>query len=161
MELESSTRKEFVTSFSKLINKKIGAIIEESVFNFSNDYVERNESPFLIQSIYENKADEILCYLSENGKNNILIKMMKENKIEPIKIAFLSPDELNPERYEKIIKKKELEEYKKNKKSGTSAFKCSKCKSSNCDVETKQTRAGDEPMTTFVTCLECGHVFKF
>lgn len=161
MELDLSTRKKFLNNFNKLTDKKIGIRIEESIFNFSNDYVERNGTPFLLGSIYENKADEILCYLSEKGKDNILIKMIKENKIEPSKIAFLSPDELNPERYEKIIKKREYTEYKKNKKSGTSAFKCSKCKSSNCDVETKQTRSGDEPMTTFVTCLECGHVFKF
>ena len=54
-----------------------------------------------------------------------------------------------------------IEEYKKNNKAGSSAFTCVKCKKSRCEVSQKQTRAGDEPPTTFVTCLECGHTFKF
>ena len=77
------------------------------------------------------------------------------------KIAFLKPDQLNPDNYEKLLKKKELEEYKKNDVKSSSAFKCSKCKKSKCSVTQKQTRAGDEPATTFVTCLECGHQFSF
>ena len=54
-----------------------------------------------------------------------------------------------------------MEEYKKNNKVGSSAFTCTKCKKSKCSVSQKQTRAGDEPPTTFVSCLECGHTFKF
>ena len=37
---------------------------------------------------------------------------------------------------------------------------CSKCKKSKCSVTQKQTRAGDEPPTTYITCLECGNVVK-
>jgi len=59
------------------------------------------------------------------------------------------------------LKKKEMEEYKKNDVKSSSAFKCSKCKKSKCSVTQKQTRAGDEPATTFVTCLECGYNFSF
>ena len=77
------------------------------------------------------------------------------------KIALLKPEELNPDKYEKLLKKKEIEEYKKNDIKSSSAFKCSKCKKSKCSVTQKQTRAGDEPATTFVTCLECGHQFSF
>ena len=73
----------------------------------------------------------------------------------------MKPEELNPDKYENIIKKREMEEYKKKNTSGTSVFVCSKCKKSNCQVSQKQTRAGDEPPTTFVTCLECGYTFKF
>ena len=40
-------------------------------------------------------------------------------------------------------------------------FKCPKCKNRESWVEQKQTRAGDEPMTTFVTCVKCKHVQKF
>ena len=54
-----------------------------------------------------------------------------------------------------------LRNVKKNNKTGSSRFTCAKCKKSKCEVTQKQTRAGDEPPTTFVTCLECGHMFKF
>jgi len=38
----------------------------------------------------------------------------------------------------------------------SSEFKCRKCKSEKTSVSQAQTRSADEPMTTFVTCLECG-----
>ena len=38
---------------------------------------------------------------------------------------------------------------------------CKKCKSNAVDTEQKQTRSADEPMTTFVTCLECDRRWKF
>jgi len=39
---------------------------------------------------------------------------------------------------------------------------CSGCKrKTNCDYYQQQTRSADEPMTTFVTCLECDKRWKF
>jgi len=35
-------------------------------------------------------------------------------------------------------------------------IKCGKCKSSEVDVEQKQTRSADEPMTLFALCTNCG-----
>lgn len=36
-------------------------------------------------------------------------------------------------------------------------FTCKKCKSKKTTFYQQQTRGADEPMTNFVTCLECGH----
>jgi transcription elongation factor S-II len=73
----------------------------------------------------------------------------------------MKPEEINPEKYENFIKKREMEEHKKLNTVGSSVFTCSKCKKANCTVSQKQTRAGDEPPTTFVKCNECGHTFKY
>ena len=89
------------------------------------------------------------------------MKSLKDKTIDSKKLAFLKPEELNPEKYEQLIKKKEFEEYKKNNASSSNAFTCTKCKKSRCQVSQKQVRAGDEPPTTFVDCLECGFRFKF
>jgi DNA-directed RNA polymerase subunit M/transcription elongation factor TFIIS len=35
-------------------------------------------------------------------------------------------------------------------------IKCGKCKSAEVDVEQKQTRSADEPMTLFALCTNCG-----
>ena len=40
-------------------------------------------------------------------------------------------------------------------------FTCFKCKSNKCTFYQLQTRSADEPMTTFVTCLNCGNRWKF
>ena len=144
---------------AKVIGEKLAKDIEQSIYDFSKEYADINDSPFLLQQIYDDKAEQILCQLNQESK--YLSKAIKDKKIDPKKIAFMKPEELDPEKYENIIKKREMEEYKKNNTSGTSAFTCVKCKKSRCQVSQKQTRAGDEPPTTFVSCLECGHTFKF
>ena len=160
MDIDTTNRNEMVKQISKLIGDKIAKDIETSIYDFSKEYAETNDTPYLIQSIYDTKSEEILCQLM-NKDSDYLIKALKDKKIEPKKISFMKPEELNPEKYENIIKKREMEEYKKNNTSGSSVFTCVKCKKARCQVSQKQTRAGDEPPTTFVTCLECGHVFKF
>jgi len=43
----------------------------------------------------------------------------------------------------------------------TDAFQCSKCKQRKCRYRQAQTRSADEPMTTFVTCVNCNNRWKF
>jgi DNA-directed RNA polymerase subunit M/transcription elongation factor TFIIS len=162
MEIDTDSRNENIKKLTKIFKDKTQLVkdIENSIYKFSKDYAETNDTPFLIQSIYDSKSEEILSLLL-NCENTYLVNSLNENKIDAKKIAFMKPEELNPEKYESIIKKREMEEYKKNNASGTSAFTCSKCKKARCKVSQKQTRAGDEPPTTFVSCLECGHTFKF
>jgi DNA-directed RNA polymerase subunit M/transcription elongation factor TFIIS len=158
MDVDSDSRKEVVNKLIAVLNDKQAKDVEDGVYNFSKEYAETNDTPYLIQSIYDTKSDEIVCQLLNT---DFLVNAIKEKKIEPKKLAYMKPEELNPEKYESIIKKREMEEYKKNNKTGSSVFTCAKCKKSKCEVTQKQTRAGDEPPTTFVTCLECGHTFKF
>ena len=72
--------------------------------------------------------------------------------------------DLNPKRWKEMIqsvidKKKAMY----SKKSTASIFlHCSSCKKkTRCDFYQLQTRSADEPMTTFVTCLECDKKWKF
>jgi DNA-directed RNA polymerase subunit M/transcription elongation factor TFIIS len=162
MEIDSDCRKNVIKILSKVINEKSAKKIEESIFNFIRDYTETDTPSFLIQSIYETKSNDLINEIT-NKESDFLLNAIKSDNIKGGigNIAFLKPEELNPDKYENIIKKKEMEEYKKNNKVGSSIFTCSKCKKSKCLVSQKQTRAGDEPPTTFVECLECGHVFKF
>jgi DNA-directed RNA polymerase subunit M/transcription elongation factor TFIIS len=168
MDINIITRSDTVKNLSKILDKKIAEEIEQGIYEFSKEYAEINDTPFLIESIYESKSEEILCQLT-NQESNYLLNLIKENKlvdskggkIKLSKLAYLKPEELNPEKYENIIKKREMEEYKKNNTAGSNAFTCSKCKKSRCKISQKQTRAGDEPPTVFVTCLECGYTFKF
>lgn len=43
----------------------------------------------------------------------------------------------------------------------TDQFKCGKCKQRKTQYYQMQTRSADEPMTTFVTCTNCGNRWKF
>jgi transcription elongation factor S-II len=162
MEINSSTRKNNASSINKFVNDKtLSSTIEESIHNFTTDYVENNDAQFLFESVYNTKFDEIISNIDTKGHNKNLLPLILNKTVKGENVAFLTPDELDPEKYETIIKKKQIEEYKKQHKATTDAFKCSKCKQKKCTVEEKQTRAGDEPMTTFVTCQNCGYTFKF
>jgi len=72
--------------------------------------------------------------------------------------------DLNPKRWKEMIQKIiEKEKAMYSKKSTASIFMyCSSCKKkTRCDYYQLQTRSADEPMTTFVTCLECDRRWKF
>jgi DNA-directed RNA polymerase subunit M/transcription elongation factor TFIIS len=145
---------ETIKLFTKLYKKDIAVVIEEGIKNFAIEHCEYYETLFLIENIYDEKVGEIYNALVKNPE---LVKTIEDARL----IAKAKPEELNPEKYESILKKKEIEEYKKTDIKSSSAFKCSKCKKSKCTVIQKQIRAGDEPATIFVTCLECGHEFSF
>lgn len=142
------------SELAEIINKKYVEFVEKSIQDFATEYSQMNDTPFLIESIYDTKFEELKNALIKNPD------IIKTND-DATKIAFLKPAELNPDNYEKLLKKKELEEYKKNDIKSSNAFKCSKCKKNKCSVTQKQVRAGDEPATVFVSCLECGHTFSF
>jgi transcription elongation factor S-II len=42
----------------------------------------------------------------------------------------------------------------------SSLYRCGKCKQNQCSYYQMQTRSADEPMTTFVTCHNCGNRWK-
>lgn len=48
-----------------------------------------------------------------------------------------------------------------NQGTATEMFTCGKCKSKKCTYTQLQTRSSDEPMTTFVFCMNCGNRWKF
>jgi DNA-directed RNA polymerase subunit M/transcription elongation factor TFIIS len=148
--------------YNILKNKDLCDKLITSITNFTNKYLKDNNIIVeLKDEIYNQKISEILDYFKNEESNKILMLLIKEKKIKIEEIINLKPEQLLNSNYDNIIKKRELEEYKKNNKKGSDSFKCSKCGKKNCQVSQKQTRSGDEAPTTFVTCLECHHTFKF
>jgi DNA-directed RNA polymerase subunit M/transcription elongation factor TFIIS len=146
-----------IIKLSKLINNKIARLVEESVHSFAIDYTKETNMDFLLDSIYNDKFLEIFNLLI-NKKSKYLINALEDGSIDPTKIAFMRPDELNPNKYENIMKRKELEDYKKKNQATSSSYKCPKCKEKKVTVTQKQTRSADEPSTLFIECKSCGHV---
>ena len=78
-------------------------------------------------------------------------------------LAFMSHQEMSPERWEKLIDAKKARDenrYAPKLDANTDNFTCYKCKSKRCSYYQLQTRSADEPMTTFVTCIDCGNRWK-
>lgn len=157
--MEITKDKEFINSLIKLgIDKKTADNIEDVINNFCHEYTNTNDTPYLLQSIYESKISEILSYLQI--KNSYLLNIIKNKKINIEEIPTLNPDQLNPEQFADIKKKQQIKEAKSNSTKGSNAFTCPKCKQKNSKLTERQMRSGDEPPTIFVTCLECNYTYR-
>jgi DNA-directed RNA polymerase subunit M/transcription elongation factor TFIIS len=146
-------------NLNEYLNKdELASDIENSINDFTlNSIPEPSLIDVLFESIYDQKSKEILEYFKTNKK--YLLESIQSKQLDPKKLADCKAEELNPEKYSKIITKKSYSKYKTNK--GSNLFTCPKCKKSECEVSQKQTRSGDEPPTTFVKCLVCNNVMKF
>lgn len=153
---EKIDRQKNINKLSEVLDEKYSKKIEESIYNFSKEYTEDNDTPFLLESVYSDKFNEIFNLLI-NEKSVYLIEAIKTDKIDSSKIATMRPDELNPDKYEKINKKKEIEEHKKSNQATSSVFKCPKCKERKSVITQKQTRSADEPATLYIECKSCGY----
>ena len=158
--INKKKRDEVFNKLNKILGPIISKDIEESIYKFSLDYAESNNTPFLLENIYISKAEELYCLLNNNLQ--LTIKAINDKKIDPKKIANIRQTELNillySKQYVDVIKKRELNMMLSEKK-GSTAFECKKCKKNKCSIIEKQVRSADEPATQFITCLECGHVF--
>ena len=116
----------------------------------------RNQAVHLYENLEGDKS-----YVSNNMG---WLKKLQSGEINPKQFVEMSPSDICPERWKKYIESN-LELDKKlysHKKATAIIMYCSRCKKkSNCDYYLLQTRSADEPMTTFVTCLECDHHWKF
>jgi transcription elongation factor S-II len=156
MEINENFCLKYINILNKIVTQTISKKIIKSIKKYTLNYAELNEIPFLIEEIFKTKFDELHDLLL---KNSYLIDSFKNNYIKPENICNLQPEELDPDTYNTIIKKKELIELKKKNNSTTDAYTCKKCKNKKCSVTERQTRSGDEPATVFITCVECGYTF--
>ena len=93
----------------------------------------------------------------------ILHWLITKKKIKPHQLAFLTHQEILPEKWEKLISDLKIQnqnKYTPKIEASTDNFTCYKCKSKECSYYQLQTRSADEPMTTFVTCINCGTRWK-
>ena len=98
-----------------------------------------------------------------NNLNSYIISEIMSDTIKPQTLAFMTHQELNPEKWKKHIEnkmKRDKMKYETKIAAATDTFTCSKCKSNECTYYQMQTRSADEPMTTFVTCINCGKRWK-
>ncbi|KVI10038.1 transcription elongation factor TFIIS-like [Cynara cardunculus var. scolymus] len=86
--------------------------------------------------------------------------------VMPERILELTPEEMaSTERQMENVKIKEKALFDCERggppKATTDQFKCGRCQKRKCTYYQLQTRSADEPMTTFVTCVNCDNHWKF
>ena len=150
----------------KLINDdKISSNLEKGVLNYSismsnnKNIVKKWDNGYFV-IIYTERLRTVLFNLKNNNK---LLKKIKNKEIKAHKLAFMNHQEMDPERWKPLIEDKKIRDknmYDPQIDANTDNFTCGKCKSKRCSYYQLQTRSADEPMTTFVTCIDCGNRWK-
>lgn len=137
--------------------------LEQGIFNATiidaKKYkIIRKWSNTLFVKLYQTKLKNIIVNLNEE-----LVSLLLHNKIIPHMVPFMSYQELYPEKWDTLIQlkiKRDTCKYESNMEASTDTFVCRKCKSNKCQFYQLQTRSADEPMTTFVTCINCANRWK-
>ncbi len=164
-------RKNVINKLNKIIRKKkISLNLEKGIYNFAIKAAKQkniirnwNNSTFVM--LYVDKLKSIMTNLNVKSsvENKNLLNKLKNGDFKPHELAFMSCQEMFPEKWKYLVDAK----IKRDKKEGevdlsaaTDEFFCFKCKKRKCSYYEMQTRSADEPMTTFVTCLLCGNNWK-
>ena len=164
-------RPKVVDLFRKLNLTEIQAKdLEIGIYNSSIEYASTHQIPLSWTSdsfmeIYLAKARSIYVNLNpkSNIKNKRLMKRLKDKEFMPHDLASMPPENLYPEIWKDIIDRELLRTkaaYEPQAVAMTDRYTCGKCKKNRCSYYELQTRSADEPMTTFISCLNCGHRWK-
>jgi transcription elongation factor S-II len=153
-----SKLQELLESEKKAIN------LEKGIYNYAlkeannRKVVKKWDNPYYVQ-IYLDRLRTIYINLAKPT----LLTSVKDGTVTVKTLAFMTHQEMQPEKWDALIQakiKKDKSKYDTQQEAMTDTFKCRKCHSNKCSYYQMQTRSADEPMTTFVTCIECANRWK-
>jgi DNA-directed RNA polymerase subunit M/transcription elongation factor TFIIS len=167
-------RSKVVENFTELLESEDLAVeFELALLRTVNDSatkedIDKDWSNKIFWNLYRNKA--VSLYENLRGKDSYVrnneswLENLKSKKLSCQKFVEMSAMDMCPARWKSMIEKIIETEKKLYSKSDMASIViwCSGCKKkSKCTYYQMQTRSADEPMTTFVTCLECDKKWKF
>lgn len=166
----------------KLIRKTTRNIIEKIIKNINSDQLEKSifkatikesEKRHIISHwknpLFENQykiiARRVITNLNKDSyvKNNRLVQRFEDKEFTLDELAAKNSYELYPEVWKELSDRLIMREQKLlegNKGMATDQFKCHGCGKRECTFYELQTRSADEPMTIFITCVNCGKRWK-
>ena len=169
-----SIREKVISNFTELLGCEQkatefeGYMLKNLVERALKDAIEVDWANRAFWNLYRSRA--VTLYENMKGtdsyvqNNQQLIQKLESGELSLQSIAEMTSMDLCPSRWKEMIEKL-IEKKKKlySTEQNASIFMwCSSCKKkTKCDYYQLQTRSADEPMTTFVSCLECDKRWKF
>ena len=179
----SKFRENVKNKLSSILNSsKNGDNLERGIYNCTlqlatdKHIVKKWDNIYFVQ-LYIDKFRTLYFNLQTSQIREQIINKM----IKPQDLAFMTHQEMLPDKWEKIIKDikiKNQNKYTPKIEASTDNFECYKCHAietkraseekrqvkreeyTQCSYYQLQTRSADEPMTTYVTCIKCGTRWK-
>jgi DNA-directed RNA polymerase subunit M/transcription elongation factor TFIIS len=144
-------------------------IYKKTIFDIKKDFckntiINQNKNIFDCLQIYSKIIKYCISFLYDNININylpIFLKTMENiilhnfNSVKYNQLLFFVELLLN--------QKYTNDEFLYSRTAGirTNEYKCGRCKEKNCTYYQLQVRCSDEPMTTFINCLNCGNRWSF
>jgi DNA-directed RNA polymerase subunit M/transcription elongation factor TFIIS len=140
-----------------VINDRIKSInLEKGVFN----YAVKEADQLKVVKKWNNTK---FVNLYTDRLRSIYLNLDKLSLVNCKKTAFITHQEMKPEKWDPLIQlkiQKDKNKFEINVQSATDTFTCRKCHKNQCTYYQQQTRSADEPMTTFVQCINCDNRWK-
>jgi transcription elongation factor S-II len=171
----SSTKDSFRHNYIQLLNKALDDItlskqVEKQLYNSSirlakSRYIKRQWSNKVFKQLYISKIRSFYSNVSDTSyiQNPHFKQKILNGEIKIDQISNLSVYDIYPENWSQLLDEKiqrDKLKYEMKPTAMTDQFKCRKCSSRSCSYYEVQTRSADEPMTQFITCLDCGCRWK-
>ena len=161
-------REYVVSKFATLLNKApsdpIPFNMEKSLFNWAvRETKFRNSPPSWENPIFKWMYKSKFLSIQYNMKNSDLCERILSGEVKSRMIASMNSTSMDPSgRHVQAITACKEKQIVKNMtdENFSGMFTCGKCKSKKTTYYQMQTRSADEPMTTFVTCLNCEKRWK-
>ena len=158
-------RQNVVKSLNDILNDETNSKnLEKGIYNYTIRIIKNKQlvckwENILFEQLYIDRLRSIFI----NLKTPYIIKMIENEDFQIHTLAFMTHQEMCPERWDSLINAKRLRDENLceiDLSAATDEFYCYKCKNRKCTYYQLQTRSGDEGMTTFIMCLVCGASWK-
>jgi DNA-directed RNA polymerase subunit M/transcription elongation factor TFIIS len=172
--IDCAIREKVISNFNEILeDETLSKQLEESVLHVISDQaiketIDVDWTNRIFWNMYRSRC--ISIYENLRGTQSYVqnkedwLSKLKSGEVGIKQFAEMSAVDSCPARWKAAIEQM-IEKKKKlySKSDAASIYMwCSACKKkTKCDYYQMQTRSADEPMTTFVTCLECDKRWKF
>ncbi len=153
-------------NFSKEEIRSLEQNIFEATYKHAlNQYIPRNWKSSQFCEVYRQIVKSVLSNIHPKSpvNNPRLLKRILDGEFKLSSLPHMTSYEMFPENWfdlkDKLLQR-EQKILEGNKSRATDQFKCRRCQKRECTYYELQTRSADEPMTIFITCLNCGKEWR-
>jgi len=153
-------RKEYLKQFQKnFLDKAVH--VEEGAYEYAKQFCGNDQTQYC--AVYVDRCKDIIYNCEKKKTSTVvhnLIEEVKNENYNGYNLAFLRPEEFDPESWSKILKRKQTTEDKMNNLPTIKWKPCKNCGCTQYFFFQLQTRSADEPMTRYYDCKDCKRRYK-